>query len=42
MDDGLYDEVVTIINLDHIEYPSVKSFVDKAVKEKLKKENAKK
>lgn len=37
MDDGLMEEIVKFINLNHIDYPSIKSFVDRAVREKLKK-----
>lgn len=38
IDDGLKDEIIRFINLNHIEYPTIKSFVDKAIKEKLKRE----
>jgi len=35
IDDGLLTKVKKIIKNNHIDYPSVKSFVDKAVKERL-------
>lgn len=43
IDDGLHKEVSKLIEKgDGIEYPSIKNFIDKAIKEKLKKVGKKK
>lgn len=37
IDDGLLEEVVKFTARNHIVYPSVKYFVDQAIKEKLER-----
>lgn len=35
IDEGLKSQIIEIINLNHLQYPTLKSFVDKAVQEKI-------
>lgn len=39
LDSALWEELIRFTAMNHIKYPSIKSFVDQAIKEKLDKEN---